>query len=331
MPNWNDTQKEILVYIKDNKLSPQQAGLAMDVVRRKYLSLLHDNTGRNVIAYYSGFLSKQDILGLDINDEDKNGFMMAVHHMDRSKGLDLILHTPGGGIGATQSIVNYLRKMFGDNIRAVIPQIAMSAGTMIACSCRSILMGTHSNIGPIDPHMREVPCYGVIEEFKRAYREVKKDSTKALIWQNIISQYRPTFLSQCENSIKWSNAFVREQLETIMFAKQADAKGKANHVVKQLTDYKGNKSHNRHIHAEECEEMGLTIEHLEARGNKTLQDLVLTVHHCYMHSLMNSGAYKIIENHMGTAFIRQVSIQQFVIPQPPQLPQKPTPAPKQKH
>ncbi len=318
MPNWNDVLSEITGYIKDRKLSPQQAGQAIDSVRRKYLRLLHEHTKRNVIAYYSGFLSKPEMSGLDINDEDKNGFMMAVHHMDRSKGLDLLLHTPGGGIGATQSIVNYLHKMFGNDIRAIVPQIAMSAGAIVACSCRAILMGTHSNIGPIDPQLRDVPCYGVIEEFRRAYREVKNDPTKAILWQTRIGLYRPTFLSQCENSIRWSNAFVKEQLETVMFAGEPEAKEKANRIVKLLTDYRGNKSHNRHIHAEECEAMGLNIENLEEPGNETLQDLVLTVHHCYMHTLMNSAAYKIVENHMGTAFVKQIAPPQFVMPQMPQ-------------
>jgi ClpP class serine protease len=39
-------------------------------------------------------------------------------------------------MAATESIVDYLRKMFGTNIRAIILQIAMSSGTMIACSCK---------------------------------------------------------------------------------------------------------------------------------------------------------------------------------------------------
>jgi len=316
MPNWNDVLVEIATYITDHKLSPQQAGKAMDAVRRKYLLLLHKEAERNVIAYYSGFLSKPEVSGVDINDEDKNGFMMAVHRLDRSKGLDLILHTPGGGIGATQSILNYLHKMFGNDIRAIVPQIAMSAGTTVACSCHTILMGAHSNIGPIDPQLRDVPCYGVIEEFRRVSHAIKKDPTKALLWQSIIGQYRPTFLSQCQNSIKWSNAFVKEQLEMVMFAGEPDAHEKASQIVKLLTDYRGNKSHNRHIHAEECEEMGLNIEKLEEPGSEDLQDLVLTVHHCYMHTIMNSGAYKIIENHLGTAFIKQIAIQQFAMPQP---------------
>ncbi len=125
MPNWNDVLTEIT---RLQITSANQAQGAVDTIRRGYLKKLHIKTTRNVIAYYSGFLSKPEIAQLGINDEDKNGFMMAVHKLDRSKGLDLILHTPGGGIAATQSIVNYLQKMFQNNIRAIVPQIAMSAG-----------------------------------------------------------------------------------------------------------------------------------------------------------------------------------------------------------
>ena len=34
--------------------------------------------------------------------------------------------------------------------------------------------------------------------------------------------------------------------------------------------------------------------------DSVFQDLILTVHHCYMHTLMNTQAYKMIENHLGT-------------------------------
>lgn len=319
MPNWNDILVEIQTYVQQNINNPNQARQAVDIIRRKYIGQLYDHTQRNVIAYYSAFLSKPDANGLEINDEDKNGFMMAIHRMDRSKGLDLIIHSPGGNIAATQSLVDYLHKMFGNNIRAIVPQIAMSAGTMLACSCKTILMGTHSNLGPIDPQVRGVPAYGVIQEFRRAYREVHRDATKALIWQPIIGQYRPTFLSQCENSIKWSNEFVRDQLITVMFEGDADAFDKANRIVKMLTDYKRNKSHERHINYDECNSMGLNVEKIEDDG--TLQDLILSVHHCYMHTLMNTPSYKIIENQLGTAFVKQIMVQQIMIPQRPVPPQ----------
>ena len=228
MPNWEDVLEEIRV--KNNEYANKANG-TVDEIRRSYLEKLYTHSERNIIAYYSGFLSKPGIAQSQIMDEDKNGFMMAVHKLDRSKGLDLILHTPGGELAATESIVNYLHQMFGNDIRAIIPQIAMSGGTMIACSCQKILMGAHSNIGPIDPHLSGIPAIGVIEEFARAYEEMKKDAAKIEVWRPILSKYMPTFLSQCENVIEWSKEFVTEQLTKVMFEAEPKGKEKAEKLL----------------------------------------------------------------------------------------------------
>lgn len=218
------------------------------------------------------------------------------------------MHTPGGGIAATQSIMGYLQKMFHDNIRAVVPQMAMSAGTIMACCSREIWMSEkHANLGPIDPHLDGLPAYGVIQEFKRALRETKRDPSTIPVWQAIIGQYFPTYLSQCENAIKGSNRFVTAQLRRVMFRGDARSLTKARAVVKKLTDYSGNKGHDRHIDFDECRKIGLKVTALEA--DQTLQDLVLTVHHCYMHTLMNTNAYKIIENQTGAAFVKNAQAQ----------------------
>jgi ATP-dependent protease ClpP protease subunit len=299
LPNW----REVLDEIRDVKARAEAAhGGAVDFVRRSYLEKLYQHTQRNVIAYYSGWLSKPSIPFLDIGDEDKNGFMMAVHGMDRRKGLDLILHTPGGAIGATHSLVDYLRRMFDDNVRAIVPQIAMSAGTMIACCCKEILMTRHSNLGPIDPHVRGLPAQGVIQEFKRACKEIAKDRSRTAIWQTIIAQYEPSFLSRCENAIQWSNGFVQDELVRAMFRGDADAVPKAKSIVKKLSDFSKNRTHERHIHFDECKSMGLRVRLIE--DEPELQDLVLTVHHCFMHSLMNTSAAKMIENQHGVAFVK---------------------------
>ncbi len=269
MPNWNQILQEIQEF-------DRRASQKLDLVRRGYLAELQKKTGRNAIAYYSGFLSKPGVAQSEINDEDKNGFMMAVHMLDRAKGLDLILHTPGGSIAATQSIVDYLHQLFqhpdgGPDVRVIVPQIAMSAGTMIACASRQILMTKHANLGPIDPHLRGVPAYGVIKEFQRACAEVKKEPSSAAVWQAIIGQYRPTFLSQCDNAIKWSNAFVETHLTETMFRGEPGAKKRAKSIVKRLTDYTGNKTHERHIHFQDCDDMGLKVKLIE--DDPELQDL----------------------------------------------------------
>lgn len=303
MANWGEVLAQIQ-NIKDQAQATHTS--AVDLVRRDYLNKLHEHSGRNIIAYYSGWLSKPDTPSVDINDEDKNGFMMAVHGLDRSLGLDLILHTPGGSIGATHSLVDYLRRMFKDDIRAIVPQIAMSAGTMIACCCKEILMAKHSNLGPIDPHIGGLPAMGIIEEFKTACKQIKKDPSTIPLWQAIIGQYQPALLSRCENAISWSNDFVRGQLEKVMFADRSDAAKVARAVVSRLSDYSDNRTHERHLHYDECKEIGLNVRLIE--DDNEFQNLVLTVHHCYMHSLQNTGSYKMIENHKGRAFVKKMVI-----------------------
>jgi len=283
---------------------PTNAESPLDIVRRKYLAALASLTNRNVIAYYSGFLSKPGVSGTEITDEDKNGFMLCVHQMDRTKGLDLILHTPGGGIAATESLVHYIRQMFGNDVRAIVPQIAMSAGTMIACSCRSIVMGKQSNLGPVDPQLDGFPALGVKRQFQEAFDQIIADPRAADAWQPILRQLGPSFLKECDWAIEWAEEFVQESLKTNMFDGQPNAATKAKEATRKLLD-EDNKGHDRHFHFQECIGFGLNIEMLEADAG--LQDAILTVHHCFMHTLSNSQAIKIIENHMGRALIKSQS------------------------
>ena len=74
-----------------------------------YVNRVHDCTGRNVIVYYSGWLSFDHPKNI-INDLDMNGFMSMVHDINPKEGVDLILHTPGGVTSATESIIKYIQK-----------------------------------------------------------------------------------------------------------------------------------------------------------------------------------------------------------------------------
>lgn len=294
MPSWNEVLAELS---------------GPDVIRRRYLKKLSEHTGRNVIAYYSGWLQKSGfaernaaaLFGID--DNDKNAFMGAIYGLDRTKGLDLILHTPGGEIAATESIVDYLHKMFGD-IRAIVPQIAMSAGSMIALSCRSIVMGKHSNLGPIDPQVGGVPAHGVIEEFEKAKREIRADPSCIPLWQMILSRYTPTLIGQCEKAITWSSTLVQDWIERGMLKGNSDAKKIAQSIVQDLTQLQH--SHARHVAAEHVAKLGVVVERLEA--DQQLQDTVLTVHHAFMHTLSATPACKIVENQNGIATVVQAQL-----------------------
>lgn len=293
MPNWHEISEEL-----------KQAGSTFDVIRRRYLKQLSEKTGRNVILYYSGWLQKSNIDGLQVNDADKNGLMTVIHKLDRTKGLDLILHTPGGETAATESIVDYLHSMFGNNIRAIVPQLAMSAGTMIACSCKEIILGQQSSLGPIDPQFGGIPAHGIVEEFKRAYSEIKGDPVKAAIWQPIIAKYNPTLVGECEKAIDWSEKMVANWLDRNMLSSESNKKTIIDNIIKELGDHAVNKSHARHLSMAKCKEIGLKI--VEMESDHELQDLILSVHHICIHTLQATNAFKIIENQDGIAFIQSV-------------------------
>ena len=51
--------------------------------------------------------------------------MTTINGLDTNKGLDLVLHTPGGDTAATESLVDYLWQKFSKNIRCFVPQMAI--------------------------------------------------------------------------------------------------------------------------------------------------------------------------------------------------------------
>ena len=156
MPSWSQLMDQVQAESNESSV--------LNNVRKKYLQQITNITGRNVISYYSCWLKTPGAPNSTINDQDMNALMNAIHGMDRKKGLDLILHTPGGDLAATESIINYLQTLFPNNIRAIIPQISMSGGTIIALSCKAIIMGKHSSLGPVDPQLGGAASQSVLEE-----------------------------------------------------------------------------------------------------------------------------------------------------------------------
>lgn len=293
MPTWNEINSEI-DDIHDDK--------ACDVVRQKYLGKLEAHVGRPVIAYYSGFLQKRDASGQlhpesAITDLDMNGLMAVIHNSPRDKGLDVIIHTPGGGIEATRGIVEYLYKMFGQDVRVIVPHMAMSAGTMIACASRQIVMGKHSCLGPTDPQVRGLPAMGVLAELDRAIAEIKAEPLKQIVWSQVFSKYPPAFIMDCERQVEGSREMVAAWLKSNMLKGEEKAAEKAKAIVSGLMDYKGTTEHSHHFLIDKCRAIGLKVFALE--DDQDLQEAVLSVHHSYVATFARTNAIKIIENAIG--------------------------------
>ena len=303
MPIWSEILREL------NSTAKRDAPPAFDRVRRRYLADLHSHTGRNVVLYASAWLQKEVPPALaSINDEDIQALMEVTSGL-HDTSLDLILHSPGGSPEAAEGIVSYLRSRF-DNIRVIVPELAMSAATMISCAANEIMMGKHSFLGPIDPQLlvstplgrRSVPAQAVLDQFDRAQRECT-DPAKLSAWLPMLSQYGPDLLVQCEMALSLSRELVRTWLETYMFHGADDGDTLAESVATWLSDHATFKSHGRHLQRSVLREHGLVVTSLES--DEVLQDLSLSAFHATTHTFAGTSAVKIVENHTGRAFIKQ--------------------------
>lgn len=325
MPTWGEILKELQQIGNQTKSPP------FDAVRRKYLAMLREKTGRDVILYATRWTSPGvSPSDTTIIEEDLQGFMEVIHGLS-GPNLDLIIHSPGGSPEVTEALVSYIRTKFHD-VKIIVPQSAMSAATMLACSANTISMGKHSFLGPIDPQIiiptqfgiQFVPAQAILDQFDKAKEECK-DPKLLGHWLPILSQYGPALLVQCENAIDLSKTLAEEWLERYMFSGDSDAAEKAGKIARYLSDHKEFKSHGRHISREKAKEIGLKIEDLET--DQGFQDLVLSVFHATTHTFNGTTAVKIIENHNGKAFVKiqhAVSIQLPTAPPPPISQPKPT-------
>lgn len=301
MPTWSEILKEL-------HKTTKQPGVksSIDFVRRKYLKEVSDLTKRNTILYASCWTSKPDVPPsfLSISDEDLQGLMEVIHGLSGSE-LDLILHTPGGPLEVAEAFVSYLRSKFTD-IRIIVPSVAMSAGTMIACAGDKIVLGKHSFLGPTDPQLiiptktglRMASAQSILDQFDRAQQECK-DPAKLSSWIPMLNQYGPDLLIQSEKALEMSRELVESWLSKYMLKED---KKKAKEIANWLSNNKLFKTHSRRISREQLEETGLKIQHLE--DNQKEQDLFLSVFHATTHTFTGTPSAKIIENHNGRAFIK---------------------------
>jgi len=218
--------------------------------------------------------------------------------------LDLILHSSGGSLEAAEQIVQYLRAKY-QFIRAIVPQNAMSAATMIACACDEIIMGKQSALGPIDPQItfptkdgfRTAPAYDLLAEFAQAKAEVSADPKLAPIWVTKIRDYPPGILNTCKRTMELSVEKVKAWLAAYMFKDEKDPAAKAGQIAMWLSEAKEHKTHGRPINFALASGAGLKVAPLEL--DQQLQDLVLSVFHATSITFEATACVKFVENHCG--------------------------------
>lgn len=290
----------------------QNGGMVdLDGIRQKYISQLWELTGRNVIVYAADFRAGA---ASQVQLFDMQGLMEVFRDLPGDE-LDLVLHSPGGEAEATDRLVRYMRSRF-THIRVFVPLAAMSAATMWSMAADEIVMGKHSQLGPIDPQITlptglTVPAGALIDQFTTVSEQCAKDPTLLTGWLPTLQQYPPGLLNVCETAGALSKTLVEEWLASYMLK---DDPAQAQVVAEWLADDHTHLSHGRAITRDQLREKRLVVTDLE--DDQALQDAVLSVHHAVMHTLEMSPAIKVIENQLGRTYINQQA-QPFGVGLPP--------------
>lgn len=307
--------------------------LNLDKITDRYINELVQLTNRPLLIYMVDFFNGQKaaLAGNDVSIvlSDKDGFVEATRTLP-SGPLDIILHSPGGSLEATESIVDILRQKFS-NIRFFIPNTAKSAATMLALSGDEIYLASSAELGPIDPQIisrkqggeiNQSAAQAIIDQFEAAQKDLQKNPTKLTSWIPILPMYGPSLYQDCKNAIKLSKDVVRNWLVDYMFKalpKKNARVNRARRVVNYFADHKQLKSHSRRIGLVEIEKnlKGL-LEVKKLDDDVDLYNKIMGVYHCVLQVFQRTPTFKVIQNNMGKRYVRQI-----IVPQIPPFMQMP--------
>lgn len=287
-------------------------------------------TGRPLVIYGSACTTsgkQYSPAHLQLDYSDKISFHDIIERLE-GPNLDIIIHSPGGFAEAAETIVEEIRRKFG-NVRFIIPSYAKSAGTMMVMAGDEILLDEDGELGPIDPQMLTpngvAPAEAIKEQFLKASEDILGDPKKLSIWVPILQPMGPALLVQCDNAIELSKHLVREWLTRYMFRGTEDGATKAGLVAEYLGSHANFRSHGRRVKLEHLSraEFGLNIRNLR---DDPIYPRVWEVY-CMMDILFaNTPVYKLFYNSVDDAMVRQVpqvGMQLLVGPQPPPSGQPP--------
>lgn len=117
-----------------------------------------------------------------IDIEDSEHLLRAIRLTPPNMPIDLILHTPGGLVLASEQIALALRAHEAP-VTVFVPHYAMSGGTMVALAANNIVMDSNAVMGPVDPQLGEYPAVSVLSVVER--KPVSEIDDKTLVMADI--------------------------------------------------------------------------------------------------------------------------------------------------
>jgi ClpP class serine protease len=170
------------VFFIVSSLLPAIQKRMLQAARLKLMRQLEQERGSRVIT----LIHRQETMALlgfplyryiDIDDSEE--VLRAVKLTDDEVPIDLILHTPGGLVLASEQIAHALCG-HPAKVTIFVPHYAMSGGTLLALAADEIVMDENAVLGPVDPQLGEYPAASILKVVEQKSIDEIDDKTLIL-------------------------------------------------------------------------------------------------------------------------------------------------------
>lgn len=207
----------------------------------------------DVVAFCGGFLPGADDIVRGVIEDRKN----------RRNNLAVLLETPGGFIEVVQRIADTFRHHY-QHVEFIVPNQALSAGTVLALSGDKIHMDYFSILGPVDPQLPRpdgtlVPALGYLIQYERLIKKSQRGNLSAAEITFLVEKFDPAELYSFEQQRELTVALIEEWLVKYKFKNwrhtetrklkvtAALRKKRANEIARMLNNTDRWHSHGRGI------------------------------------------------------------------------------------
>jgi len=229
------------IFIIISSLLPALQKRMLETNRRRVMRQLEKKRNSRLIT----LIHRQEVLSFlgigfrrYIDIEDSEALLRAIHLTPKDMPIDIILHTPGGLVLASEQIAHALVRHQAP-VTVFVPHYAMSGGTLIAMAADEIVMDENAVLGPVDPQLGRYPASSILAVTQ--IKDVNETDDETLILADMAKKA----VSQ-----------VKQTVVEILMGNQMEA-GKAHQIAEALSS--GQWTHDYPIGAKEAEGLGLPI------------------------------------------------------------------------
>lgn len=206
----------------------------------------------------------------------------------RTEGtISVLLRTGGGSAETTERMVGVLRKHY-DQVNFVVPDIAMSAGTILCMSGDRIFMDYASTLGPIDPQVPTpdtgdyVPALGYLDKVQEITKKGQLAPADVVMLKSLDLAKLALFEQARDLSVdllkkwlveyKFKNWTHHRTTNAGAIVTEHEKAERAEQIARDLADHKRWRSHGRSLDVAKLTELRIEID--DYSDNNTLRNAI---------------------------------------------------------